>query len=382
MKNIALIVAAGNSTRFESDIPKQYTAVNGKTILRWTVDRFLESEFIDAIMVVINKEHQHFYEDSIKDIDVLPFAFGGKTRKESVFLGLKSLEHLQLKNVLIHDAVRPLVSTSLINEVIKKLDDYDAVDIGLPITDTVKYQNEGMTEIIDRDRIYATQTPQGFKFTTILGLHESTQENYTDDISLCLANNIRICKVIGEKSNIKITSYNDLEYFRFMTKVNKVYRTGLGVDVHRFSEFLDKNTAIKICGIEVTHNQSIVAHSDGDVGFHAITEALLGAMALGNIGQLFPPNDDKYKNIDSSYFLNYTKNKLYRMKASIVNVDVTIICEKPKVMPRSKQMRQNIAKILEIDIGQVSVKATTTEKMGFLGTQKGIAAQAVCTIAL
>ena len=382
MKNVALIVAAGNSTRFKANAPKQYIEVNGKTILRWTIDRFLKSEFIDAVMVVINKDHRQFYEDSIKGINVLPPVFGGKTRKESVYLGLKALENLKPEKVLIHDAVRPLVSTKLIDEVIKKLDDYNAVDIGLPITDTIKYQDESVVKVIDRNKVYATQTPQGFNFNTILQLHKDVQEDCTDDISLCLKGDVKICKIIGEKNNIKITNYDDLEYFRFMTKLDKVYRTGLGIDVHRFSEPLDKETITKICGIEVPHNQSIIAHSDGDVGFHAITEALLGAMALGNIGQLFPPSDDKYKNMDSAYFLKYTLDKLGKLNASISNIDVTIICERPKIMPHNKQMRQNIARILKIGVDQVSVKATTTEKMGFLGSQHGIAAQAVCSIVL
>ena len=382
MKNIALLVAAGNSTRFEADTPKQYIEVNGKTILRWTIDKFLENRFIDNIIVVINKEHQTLYKNSTKDINILNPVFGEKTRKESVFLGLKALEELKPEKVLIHDAVRPLVSTDLINEVIKKLDNYEAVDVALPITDTVKYQNGNVLEIINRDKVYITQTPQGFRFKTILELHKRIQEDCTDDIALCLKKNISICKISGKKNNIKITNCDDLKYFNFMMQENRIYRTGLGIDVHRFSEPLEKDTMIKICGIEVPHNQSIIAHSDGDVGFHAITEALLGAMALGNIGQLFPPSDDKYKNIDSEYFLRYTLNKLRKLNANISNIDVTIICERPKIMPYSKQMRANIARVLAINITQVSVKATTTEKMGFLGMKEGIAAQAVSTIVL
>ena len=382
MKNVALIVAAGNSVRFKTNIPKQYIEVNGKTVLRWSIERFLKNKNIDAAIVVINQNHRHFYEDTIKGMNLLPPAFGGNTRKQSVFSGLKALEKLNPEKVLIHDSARPLVSTNLINEVIKKLDDYEAVDIGLPITDTVKQQNKDAVKIINRDKLYVTQTPQGFDFKTILQLHKGIQEDYTDDISLCLKGNVKICKIFGEKNNIKITNFNDLEYFRFMIKKDRVYRTGLGIDIHRFSEPLGEETMIKVCGISIPHNQSIIAHSDGDVGFHAITEALLGAMALGNIGQLFPPNDDKYKNMDSEYFLKYALNELNKLNASISNIDVTIICEKPKIMPYSKQMCENIAKISTINVEQVNVKATTTEKMGFLGTRQGIAAQTVCSIIL
>ena len=382
MKNVALIVAAGNSVRFKTNIPKQYIEVNGKTVLRWSIERFLKNKDIDAVMVVISQNHQHFYEDAIKGANLLPPTFGGDTRKQSVFSGLKALEKLNPEKVLIHDSARPLVSTDLINEVIKKLDDYEAVDIGLPITDTVKQQDKDVIKVINRDRLYATQTPQGFNFKTILRLHKDIQGDYTDDISLCLKGNVKICKILGEKNNIKITNPDDLKYFRFMTKKDRRYRTGLGIDIHRFSEPLDKETMIKVCGIEIPHNQSIIAHSDGDVGFHAITEALLGAMALGNIGQLFPPSDDKYKNMDSEYFLKYTSNELNKLNASISNIDVTIICEKPKIMPYSKQMRESIARIFAINVEQVSVKATTAEKMGSLGAQQGIAAQVVCNIIL
>jgi 2-C-methyl-D-erythritol 4-phosphate cytidylyltransferase/2-C-methyl-D-erythritol 2,4-cyclodiphosphate synthase len=382
MKNVALIVAAGNSMRFGAATPKQYTKINGKTVLRWTIDAFLKHELIEHVVVVINEGHTSFYKDATDDIDIANPVLGGKIRQESVFLGLKSLREINPINVLIHDAARPLVSNSLITKVIEKLDDYDAVDVALPISDTIKYQDDKVIQILERNAIYRTQTPQGFKFETILQLHNNAGGDHTDDISLCIDNHIKIGAVEGEVSNIKITTQDDLEYAKFMKKEHKVYRTGFGIDIHRLSEPLESDVMIKICGIDVAHNQSIIAHSDGDVGFHAITEALLGSMALGNIGQLFPPTDNKYKDMDSEYFLVYARDELRKLNCTIVNIDVTIICEKPKIMPYSKQMRQNVAKILELDESQVSVKATTTERMGFLGEQKGIAAQVVCTVTL
>jgi 2-C-methyl-D-erythritol 4-phosphate cytidylyltransferase/2-C-methyl-D-erythritol 2,4-cyclodiphosphate synthase len=380
MKNLVLIVAGGNSARFGGDIPKQYSKINGKTVLRWSIDAFLQNDLIDDVLVVINKNHMSLYEDSTRDINILPPVIGGNTRQESVFLGLQRLEELNPQNILIHDAARPMVSTNLIADVIKKLDDYDAVDVALSISDTIKYQNDGILEVLNRDKAYMTQTPQGFRFATIMQLHKIAQGEYTDDISLCIHGNVDVGKVVGEQANIKITTQDDLKYFKFMIKEDKIYRTGFGIDVHRLSEPMSHDVMIKICGIDVSHNQSIIAHSDGDVGFHAITEALLGAMSLGNIGQLFPPTDNAYKGMDSEYFLVYARDELRKLSCAIVNIDVTIICEKPKIMPHSKQMRQNIAKILEIDESQVSVKATTTEKMGFLGEQKGIAAQAICMV--
>ena len=380
MKNIAIIVAAGNSTRFNCDIPKQYFIVNGRSVLNWTVRAFLASDFIDNILVVINKEHKDLYYNSIDEFDILAPIIGGETRNKSVLLGLKALEKINPENVLIHDAARPLISTKLIDEVVSELQNYSAVDIGISITDTIKYNVANKIEIIDRNKLYATQTPQGFKYKTILDLHKRNTLNHTDDISLCIENDIRICKIEGDKNNIKITNSSDIEFCKYMMNNEKIYRTGIGLDVHKFSKKLNENVKIKICGVDVEHNQSIIAHSDGDVGFHAITEALLGSMALGNIGQLFPPNDKKYKNMDSAFFLEYTKEELRKIGAKIINIDLTIICEKPKIMPHSEAMRANVARVLKIHSNQVSIKATTTEKMGFLGATEGIAAQAICSV--
>ncbi|WPX95947.1 2-C-methyl-D-erythritol 2,4-cyclodiphosphate synthase [Candidatus Bandiella euplotis] len=381
MNNVVLIMAAGNSVRFAADLPKQYNKVNGKTLLRWAIEAFLQNKLIDKIVVVINEEHLHFYENSTEDIgNMLEYTLGGDTRKKSVASGLQYLQKFNPVNVLIHDAARPLVSQKLINRVVEGLDICEAVDVGLQAVDTIKYEKPDGIEVLEREKVYATQTPQGFKFETISTLHQNIQGDYTDDISICLENQINIKRIEGERSNIKITNWSDFEYFKFIKKENKVYRTGLGTDVHRFSEFLESDVMIKICGIEVAHNQLIIAHSDGDVGFHAITEALLGAMALGNIGQIFPDNDGRYKNMDSAHFLIYARNELRKLCCEIVNIDLTIICEKPRIMPHSQRMRKNIADVLEIEIYQVSVKATTTEKMGFLGNQNGIAAQAICTV--
>lgn len=381
MKNIAIIVAAGKSTRFNYDIPKQYFIVNGKPILNWTIKAFLESNFIDNIIIVINKEHKELYYNAIKGYNILDPIIGGKTRNKSVFLGLKALEEINPENVLIHDAARPLISTKLVDEVVAQLKNYSAVDVGISLNDTIKeYNHNGNIAVLDRDKLYATQTPQGFKYKTILDLHKQNNLDCTDDISLCIKNNIRICKIDGYRDNIKVTNASDIEYCKYIMNDKKIYRTGIGIDIHKFSNTLDKKVKIKICGIDVEHNQSIIAHSDGDVGFHAITEALLGSMALGSIGQLFPPEDQKYKNMNSNFFLKYTHKKLKKVGAEIINIDLTIICESPKIMPNSENMRNNIAKILEIHPKQVSIKATTTEEMGFLGDRKGIAAQAICSV--
>ena len=351
-----------------------------RSVLNWTVRAFLASNFIDNILVVINKEHKDLYYNSIDEFDILDPIIGGETRNKSVLFGLKALEKINPENVLIHDAARPLISTKLIDEVVSELQNYSAVDIGISITDTIKYNVANKIEIIDRNKLYATQTPQGFKYKTILDLHKRNTLNHTDDISLCIENDIRICKIEGDKNNIKITNSSDIEFCKYIMGNEKIYRTGIGLDVHKFSKKLNENVKIKICGVDVEHNQSIIAHSDGDVGFHAITEALLGSMALGNIGQLFPPNDKKYENMDSAFFLEYTEEELRKIGAKIINIDLTIICEKPKIMPHSEAMRANVARVLKIHSNQVRIKATTTEKVGFLGAKEGIAAQAICSV--
>ena len=206
MKNIVIIVAAGESSRFNNNIPKQYNLINNKTILRWSIEKFLSCQSIDNILVVIHEKHKNLYKNAIKGLNLLDCVIGGKTRKESVFLGLKAIEKINPENVLIHDAARPLISKKIIEEVILKLNNYQAVDIGIKLTDTIKqFDTKNNIKIIDRNFLYRTQTPQGFKYKLILDLHKNNNIHYTDDISLCFEKNINICKIDGEINNIKIT---------------------------------------------------------------------------------------------------------------------------------------------------------------------------------
>ena len=381
MLNIAIIVAAGNSLRFNQPIPKQYYLLHGKAVLWWTLQAFLASSLIHKIVVVINKNHQYLYNNIIHDLDKLITVFGGSSRSQSVYLGLKSISDMNPDNVIIHDAARPLVSTKLIDTVIQKLRYYQAIDSGIIINDTVKlYNHSNQVTVLDRSKLYSTQTPQGFHYKIIFNLHQKSQTDYTDDISLCIKNNIKIYKIMGDQANIKITNEYDALLCEKLISNEKIYRTGIGVDIHKYSRLLKKKTKIKVCGIDIEHNKSIIAHSDGDVGIHAIAESLLGSMSLGNIGQLFPSSDKKYQDINSIYFLEYTKKKLKEVRATISNIDFTIICEQPMIMVYSEIMCKNIARILDIHSNQVSIKATTAEKIGFLGATKAIAAQAVCSV--
>ena len=330
--------------------------------------------------MIINKNHQNLYHYATHGLCGLTPIFGGDTRSQSVHLGLKSIRSMGPKNVIIHDAARPLVSTKLINSVIEKLRYYQAVDTGTVINDTVKLYNNKEITVFDRNKLHSTQTPQGFHYEIIFNLHNKAQTYHTDDISLCVKENIKIYKMIGSQNNIKITNKFDALLCEKLIPNEKIYRVGIGIDIHKFSKLLKTKTKIKICGIDVEHNRSIIAHSDGDVGIHAITESLLGSMSLGNIGQLFPSNNQSYKNVDSTYFLKFAREKLKEIAVTISNIDLTIICEQPMIMVHSKIMCKNIARILDINSNQVSIKATTAEKVGFLGAAKAIAAQAICNV--
>ena len=385
MKAVALIVAGGSGSRVahKNSIPKQYYKVMGKEILCHTIERFLKHPMIDGIKIVIRPQDKELYLQAAKDLDLLPCSYGGITRQQSVYNGLNDLSDYNPEFVLIHDAARPMVNRSIISNIIEKLlSSFKAVDTGIPVNDTIK-NNDG--SVLKRDELYLTQTPQGFAYDKIKFLHEKYKnENFTDDISLCLKDALEIATVEGDKQNFKITTAQDLEYAKYLMEKEmtqqKTTLIGMGFDVHTFSEQEQDDTTIPICGVLIPHNKSIIAHSDGDVGIHALVDAILGALADGDIGIHFPPTDPKYKDMPSSVFLEHTKDLLDKRKARVNNVDITIICERPKIAQHKDNMRMIIANILDIPVQRVSVKATTTEKMGFLGRKEGIAAQAVCAI--
>ena len=374
----ALIVAGGGGKRFLSDTPKQYAKVGGIPVIRHTIEKFMH--LVDSIMVVINPNDEELYLDSIQGLDKVNHTFGGSTRQESVHCGLKALTHANPDKVLIHDAVRPFVSNAVISRVINALDTYQAVDLGVPIVDTIKNKQN---TTIDRDDLYATQTPQGFKYQTVCKLHDHADgRQYTDDIGLCIDAGIEIGLATGQQNNIKITYPEDLEYAKYIMEKqqNFITRVGMGFDVHKFDITQDSANEIKICGISVPHPFKIIAHSDGDVGLHALTDAILGAIGEGDIGTHFPPSDIKWKNADSSIFVKKAVDLVKQQGGEIINVDITIIAEEPKIKDYKDIICQRVAELLEIDEKGVSLKGTTTEKLGFLGRKEGIAAQAVCSV--
>lgn len=374
MSNCVVIVAAGSGKRLGSNIPKQYVQISGKSVLEHTISVFEESNLIDFIVVVVNAEHKTFYKN-IKSSKQIFFVDGGATRQESVKNGLEFLESKNPTNVLIHDAARPFIKIGEIEKILTKLDSYEAVELVTSCVDTAEY--EGI--LIEREKLKFAQTPQGFKFKTILEIHrKNSDSNSTDDISLAKKNGVRVSAVEGNRSNFKITTAYDLALAKILIESNYMIRTGLGYDVHQIQ--LKENSKIFLGGVEIDSEYEIIAHSDGDVVIHAIVDAILGSLSLGDIGHYFPPSEQKWKGASSEIFLSKCTELLRQHSATINNIDVSIVAETPKIKPHIEAMKLRLAEILEITQNQIGIKATTSEKLGFIGRKEGVAAHAVATI--
>lgn len=377
--NVALIVAGGKGSRMGVDMPKQYMQLSGKAILERTYQAFADNENIQFIQIVISKEHQSLYNDLLVKLadkaKLLPVCFGGDTRQESVSLGLEALTKAGPARVLIHDSVRPFVSNELINKVIFALKDSKCAVPALKISDSVKeIEGDKIKRSLLRENMVTVQTPQGFDFEFIYKLHQDYKgENLSDDTALAELMNEKVVIIEGEKENYKITTIDDLEKARSSMSET---RTGSGFDVHQFEE----GEFITLCGIKIPFNKKLKGHSDADCAWHALTDAILGAIGEGDIGEHFPDSDAKWKNADSGIFLKHASELLKSKGGRIANIDITVICEKPKLKEFKNEMRINTAKLLGIEIERVNIKATTTEKLGFLGREEGLAVQAIVSV--
>jgi 2-C-methyl-D-erythritol 4-phosphate cytidylyltransferase/2-C-methyl-D-erythritol 2,4-cyclodiphosphate synthase len=306
--------------------------------------------------------------------------YGGNTRQKSVFYGLKFIKKFKPINVLIHDANRPFVNTKLISEILNKLKKFKAVVPRVKIQDTIKKVENNKITPLNRDKIFALQTPQGFRFKDLLDKHSSdSNKNFTDDSSLFDDTSKIITYINGNNENIKITNKSDLKLAeRLYYSKNKSNFIGLGIDFHRFN---NKKGKLILCGVKIPFHKSLIAHSDGDLGYHAISDGILGAISEGDIGIHFPDNSKKNKNLNSAKILKYTyelmKKKINR---DIKNIDLTFIGEEPKFSKYQKKMKLNISKLLNLNLNQINIKATTTEKMGPLGNKEGLGAFALVNI--
>ncbi|MBY0462525.1 MAG: 2-C-methyl-D-erythritol 4-phosphate cytidylyltransferase [Alphaproteobacteria bacterium] len=373
-KIFALIVASGLGNRFGGDLPKQYCPLNGKTVIYQAIVPFLNHPAIIGVQVVIGKGTEALYESALHDLNLLPVTYGGATRQESVFKGLQALKIHEPDFVLIHDAARPYVTSALIDRVIHTLDQAKACIPVISVTDTIKrIENSVVKETIDRSTLRRVQTPQGFDFRTIFSLHQqfSDKPTFTDDALLCETGGVPVHCVEGEEDNIKITVTKDLQA---MIDI----RVGNGIDVHQ----IGPGDGVTIFGCYIPCGFSLIGHSDADVGLHSITDALLGTIADADIGYHFSPKDERWRGADSAQFLKHAAERVRAAGGKINHIDATLIGEKPKVSPLREEMRQRVAEILEIDISRVSIKATTTEKLGFCGREEGLAAMATATVIL
>ena len=373
----AIIVSAGNGKRVGGDLPKQYLKSDGIPILAKTIQRFHEVDIIDEVIVVISQKHQKYFDKFILPIiqKEVVIILGGKTRRESVYEGLK---HTDLEDlVLIHDGARPFITYELIIKIINGVKHFGAAAPGMKVTDSIwEKNNKVISGVQNRDNFLKAQTPQGFFTKDIIKNYEKVKKEPSDDVELAVNNGLRVRIVEGDEKNIKITTMNDIENINSTSKSFLKIRTGIGYDVHAF----EAGNELILCGLKIPFNKSLKGHSDADVVMHAITDAIYGAIAEGDIGTWFPPNDIKWKNSNSEVFLKHANSLLTKKGYVISNLDCTIICEEPKIQPYTQKMRINMENILQITKDRISIKATTTEKLGFTGRKEGIAVQAIITV--
>jgi len=379
-KVYALIVAAGRGERAPGDKPKQYRTLAGKAVLRWVLEAFARHPLIGGVQAVIGAGDRPDYDAAVRDLDLLEPVTGGATRQDSVRSGLEALSAHRPEHVLIHDGARPFVSNGLIRRVVNALGTAEAVVPLIPVADTLRRITEGGYEIVPRETLRRAQTPQGFNFETILSAHRKYRDvAATDDAALAERYGVRLADVPGEEMNLKLTTPEDFTLADAIASgFRSDVRTGTGFDVHKFTA----GDHVWLCGIRIPHVAGLEGHSDADAGLHAATDAILGAIAQGDIGMHFPPSDPKWRGAPSHIFLARAGELVAAMNGIIVNLDITLICEAPKLAPYRDEMRSRVADILGVEIGRVSVKATTTEGLGAMGRREGIAAQAIATVRL
>lgn len=379
----ALVVAAGRGSRFGGALPKQYARLGERPILHRTLAAFATHPAIAAVRAVIHPDDRALYDAAAEGLDVLPPVPGGTSRQESVRLGLESLAGAPPERVLIHDGARPFVSADIIDRVLAALKEAPGAIAAVPVTDTLKRENAGrIGGTLPRDGLWQAQTPQGFHYADILAAHRAAAANdgaLTDDAAVAEDAGLAVTLVEGSSDNLKITTAEDLARAEWLIGVGlPEFRNGSGFDVHRFGP----GDHVMLCGVRVTHGQGLIGHSDADVGLHALTDAILGALALGDIGTHFPPSDPRWRGAESGRFLNHACHLLAERGGRLVNADVTLICERPKVGPHRNAMAARIADLCSVAVERISVKATTTEGLGFTGRGEGIAAQATVTLCL
>ncbi|HQT78157.1 MAG TPA: bifunctional 2-C-methyl-D-erythritol 4-phosphate cytidylyltransferase/2-C-methyl-D-erythritol 2,4-cyclodiphosphate synthase [Rhodopila sp.] len=373
MRVAAILVAAGSGTRFGAELPKQYLIIAGKPVIRHAAEALAghvsllqpvgEAAPIEAALAGV--------------AGLLPVVPGGATRQDSVSAGLAALAPHRPDIVLVHDAARPVIPEGTIPALLSALRESAGAIPAAPVADTLKRVVRGViTETVPRTGLFRAQTPQAFRFDVLLAAHRAGLTGATDDASLLEAAGQTVEVVPGSDDNIKLTYPEDLiRLERIMTRT-MIPRVGTGFDVHA----MEAGRPLVLCGVQVPHDKGLAGHSDADVGIHALCDAIYGALAEGDIGRHFPPSEAQWKDADSARFLRHAAARIAARGGRLANADVTLICERPKITPHAPAMMARLAELLEVEVGRISVKATTTEKLGFTGRGEGIAAQAVVSI--
>jgi 2-C-methyl-D-erythritol 4-phosphate cytidylyltransferase/2-C-methyl-D-erythritol 2,4-cyclodiphosphate synthase len=379
-KTAAIIVAAGSGRRAGDGPPKQFRMVGGKPMLRHSVEAFAHHTEIGAIIVVIGDDQEEQARTALEGLDVT-LLFGGATRRDSVSNGLQYLEQNRLfSNVLIHDAARPFLPEQVVDDLVAALELHEGAVPALPVIDSLARSVDGETLSAseNRDGLWRIQTPQAFRLDAILKAHHQwdTSREASDDARMAMAAGFDVALVPGDERLSKYTFSSDFADDAGQSVAMPSYRTGMGYDVHR----LVAGEELWLCGIRIEHDKGLSGHSDADVALHALTDAILGAAALGDIGDHFPPSDPQWRGASSDRFLAHAAKIAGEKGFVVTHVDVTIICEAPKIGPHKQAMRARVGEILGLAVDDVSIKATTTEKLGYTGRGEGIAAQAVATL--
>jgi 2-C-methyl-D-erythritol 4-phosphate cytidylyltransferase/2-C-methyl-D-erythritol 2,4-cyclodiphosphate synthase len=386
MKVAAIVLASGRGVRAGGDVPKQYQLLAGEPVLRHSLRTLSSHPRVDLVLAVISPEDRDRYYEAAAELEIKYPVMGGATRQESARLGLEALAKHGFDFVLIHDAARPLIPPEVIDRVLNCLEEgAEAAVPVLPLVDTIKEVSgqigEHIEATLDRTRLRRAQTPQGCLFKGILAYHRMAAERgdvVTDDAALAqLYEDYPVRPVLGDERLMKITSPGDLARLERWFLPTET-RTGTGFDVHRF----EPGRRLVLCGLEIPHAQGLAGHSDADVGIHALCDAIYGALAEGDIGAHFPPSEAEWKDADSTRFLQHAAGRIAARGGRLVNADVTLICEAPRIRPHVEAMRARLAALLGVSTDRVGVKATTTERLGFTGRGEGIAAQAAVSVSL
>ena len=370
----AVLVAAGSGSRFGGEQPKQFTSIAGQPVLRHAAAALAAEA---ALLQPVGEAAP--IEAALAGMAYLPVVAGGATRQESVRAGLEALVPHAPDIVLVHDGARPFIPPGTIAALVAALASNEGAIPAVPVADTLKRGEAGhIAATVPREGLFRAQTPQAFRFDVLLALHRTAAPGMTDDAGLLEAAGRPGAPVAGSEDNIKLTYKEDRVRLERLLAAPLLPRVGTGFDVH----VLQGGRKLILCGVEVPHDQGLAGHSDADVGIHALCDAIYGALAEGDIGRHFPPSEAQWKDADSARFLRHAAERIAARGGRLANADVTLICERPKITPHAPAMITRLADLLGVEPGRISVKATTTERLGFTGRMEGIAAQAVATVLL